>query len=438
MVWIVAAFAIAVQLVRIWVTYSGLQQQFHRDIITALDKAVEKYYFEIGTRTVSIETDSFEDLSILDSEGILDKEPLVSSEMDLGETKDVLNSPKMNQMLVAISKDTVDLKELKKMLQTEIDFFNLKSELVLVHYFKEKITNEVSTSSGFKPKHRIFSNTRALPLNHEIELKYKPNFSYILIHGGMEVLVSFILLYLIIFALWKLYSLVKRQRDLVTLKNDFVNNISHEFKTPISAAKVAIEAAQRFNPQNDMEKNRKYLGVAGDYLEQLSDMIDRLLESASFESESDVFIKREIDIVKLLMDLLEDFQLDQTSKKFRFQTDVSSINVRADIFYLNRALSNIVDNAVKYGGEEIKVKLESTKDEAIVLISDNGANFSKEEIPKVFEQFYRVPGESLHKIKGHGIGLYFSKKVIESHSGTIELNLKNECTNFIIKLPLAI
>ncbi|MFD2035237.1 sensor histidine kinase [Belliella marina] len=438
MVWIVAAFAIAVQLARIWVTYSTLQQQFHRDIKTALDKAVERYYFEIGTRTVSIETDSFEELSILDSEKTINKEPLDSNKLESGETNDAINSPRKKQMLVAISKDTVELKELKNMLQTEIDFFELKSEVGLVHYFKGKKNSEFRTSSDFRPKYKIFSNTRALPLNHQIELNYKPNFSYTLIQGGVEVLVSFIFLFLIIFALWKLYSIVKRQRDLVTLKNDFVNNISHEFKTPISAAKVAIEAAQRFNPQNDIEKNRKYLGVAGNYLDQVSDMIDRLLESASFESESDVFIKRKIDLVKLLMEIVEEFQLSQASKKIEFLSDESFLNARADIFYLKRAIVNIVDNSVKYGGEEIKIKLETTKNEAILMVSDNGTSLSKEEIPRVFEQFYRVPGENLRLIKGHGIGLYFSKKVIEAHSGTIELNLKNGWTNFIIKLPLAI
>lgn len=438
MVWIVAAFAITVQLVRIWVTYSTLQQQFHRDIKTALDKAVERYYFEIGTRTLSIETDSFEELSILDSEKTISKEPIEANKLVSGETNNAINSPRKKQMLVTISKDTVDLEKLNNMLQTEIDFFELKSELGLVHYFKGGKNSEFKTSLDFRPKHKIFSNTRALPLNHQIELNYKPNFSYTLIQGGIEVLVSFIFLFLIIFALWKLYSLVKRQRDLVTLKNDFVNNISHEFKTPISAAKVAIEAAQRFNPQNDIEKNRKYLGVASNYLDQVSDMINRLLESASFESESDVFIKKKIDLVKLLMEIIEEFQLSHGSKKIEFLSKETFINTHADIFYLKRAIVNIVDNSMKYGGQEIKIKLETTRDNAILIISDNGTNLSKKEIPKVFEQFYRVPGENLRSIKGHGIGLYFSKKVIEAHSGTIELNLKNGWTDFIIKLPLRI
>jgi two-component system phosphate regulon sensor histidine kinase PhoR len=114
-------------------------------------------------------------------------------------------------------------------------------------------------------------------------------------------------------------------------------------------------------------------------------MIDRLLESASFESESDLLVKTNIDLVKLIKDIQKEFPFSHGTKEIEFHTYEAVVKVHADLFHLKRALINILDNAVKYGGENIKIILETSKDTARLTISDNGTGVSKEEIPKIFE-----------------------------------------------------
>ena len=435
MVWLVASLALALQLFRIWDTYTSLQQKFHRDIKTALDRAVEHYYLEYGTQTISIRTDFFEKLNEID-EGIpIPKEPSNSKVQRPGNELENEDFTQNNLAVVKVSNDTVNMLLLKGSLENEMDYYGLKGVYSISHSLRGIELNKIATGNISAQGYNITSDTREIPLNHRIELTYHPDFSYIFVQGGIEILLSMVFLLLFIFALWKLYSTAKRQRDLVTLKNDFVNNLSHEFKTPISAAKVAIEAAQNFNPENNIEKNKKYLATAGNYLDQVSDMIDRLLEAASFESESNVLEKIKVDLVKLVEGILKESPFDHHSNRIEFFSNTSSVNIQADQFHLKRSLVNVLDNALKYGGQKIIIRLETDQNEVSLSISDNGPGIAKEQIPKIFEQFYRIPGENLHLIKGHGIGLFFAKKVIEAHNGSIELNLKNGWTNFIIKIP---
>jgi two-component system phosphate regulon sensor histidine kinase PhoR len=435
MVWLVASLALALQLFRIWDTYESLRQKFHRDIKTGLDKAVEHYYLEFGTRTISIRTDSFEKLNEIDEGTSIPKEPSNSKVQRAGNELVNEDFTENKWAVVKVSKDTVNMLLLKGFLDNEMDYYGLKGTYSIRHSLRGVEINEIATGNFSNQGYTITSDTREIPLSHKIELTYQPDFSYIFIQGGIEILLSIIFLLLFIFALWKLYSTAKRQRDLVTLKNDFVNNLSHEFKTPISAAKVAIEAAHNFNPENNIEKNKKYLKIAGNYLDQVSDMIDRLLESASFESESDVLEKNEIDLVKMIEGILKESPFDHHYDRIEFFSNTSSVKIQADQFHLKRSLVNVLDNALKYGGKKIIIRLETDQNEVSLSISDNGPGIAKEQIPKIFEQFYRIPGENLHLIKGHGIGLFFAKKVIEAHNGSIELNLKNGWTNFIIKIP---
>lgn len=434
-IWITSVLAILVQIMRIYDMYDAVQNQFHRDIKTALDNAVGKYYAESGTKTVSIETDILEEDSLLNIETKSTKASISLEEIGLDKTFDREDKSLKDRLTVIISKDTVDMEELNHMIQSEMKYYGIKADYRLLHFFKGTLSNEFGIDNESYFEHAIFSSSKELPRNHQIEFKYSPSFSYVLFKGGVEVIISITFLVLIIYALWKVYDSAKRQKDLVTLKNDFINNLSHDFKTPVSAAKVAIEAAQKFNPDNDPEKNGKYLQIAERYLDQVSEMIDRLLESASFESESDVLIKKDFDLVKMINDLLTDSEVEKKSKKVDFHSSDPIIRINADIFHVKRAVLNFMDNAFKYGGEMIYLRLNSYADKVQIIVSDNGQGIPKEARTKIFEQFYRVPGQKLRQIKGHGIGLYYSKKVIEAHAGTLELEIKDNWTNFIITIP---
>ncbi|HMB99478.1 MAG TPA: sensor histidine kinase, partial [Flavobacteriaceae bacterium] len=115
--------------------------------------------------------------------------------------------------------------------------------------------------------------------------------------------------------------------------------------------------------------------------------------------------------------------------------EIDETIISVDVFHLENAINNIIDNAVKYGGKSILVSVEKHSKAVEVLISDNGNSLTKVHKDKIFEQFYRVPKGNTHNIKGFGIGLYYTKKIIEKHGGTIQLELNKNLTTFKIALP---
>ena len=123
-------------------------------------------------------------------------------------------------------------------------------------------------------------------------------------------------------------------------------------------------------------------------------------------------------------------------KTFKFINNASNLILNLDVFHFENAIGNIIDNAVKYGGNIITVELDSTKNQCVILIKDNGNGIHKAQKDKVFEQFYRIPTGNTHNVKGFGIGLFYTKKIIEKHGGIVQIIYdKNNNTLFKITLP---
>lgn len=218
------------------------------------------------------------------------------------------------------------------------------------------------------------------------------------------------------------------------MKNDLISNITHEFKTPISTVKVALEGIQNFNIENDPAKTKNYLQVSNNQLDKLQLMVEKLLETSTLDSDELQLEKEPVDLVALLQELVQKHQNLAPEKELIFQNEKSSITASVDIFHFENAINNILDNAVKYGGEKIEAKITSEAKQVRIQISDNGNSLNKAQEAKVFEKFYRVPKGNLHNVKGFGIGLYYTKKIVEKHGGSIVLDLK-ETTQFKINLP---
>jgi two-component system phosphate regulon sensor histidine kinase PhoR len=221
--------------------------------------------------------------------------------------------------------------------------------------------------------------------------------------------------------------IINRQKRIDEIKNDLISNITHEFKTPITTISSAIEGIKNFNSVNDPKKTNRYLDIASQQLEKLANMVEKLLETASLESDNLKLSKEPLNIVQLLKTNVEKHLLNTSNKTIDFISNQKELILDVDAFHFENAISNLIDNALKYGGNQIEVCLKLDKKMIEITVQDNGIEIDKNQHEKIFEKFYRIPKGNIHDVKGFGIGLYYSKKIIEKHQGTLELivNSKN-------------
>ena len=175
--------------------------------------------------------------------------------------------------------------------------------------------------------------------------------------------------------------------------------------------------------------------MSSNQLSKLNIMVEKLLETATLDSESLELNKEEIDVVALLTSLSSRYQTHNITKTIQTSFKVENLIAKVDIFHFENALNNILDNAIKYGGDIITVDLIPNKNSFNINISDNGNSLTKASKERIFEKFYRVPKGNKHDVKGFGIGLYYTKSIIEKHDGNISLDLNNKLTTFKIELP---
>jgi two-component system phosphate regulon sensor histidine kinase PhoR len=167
-------------------------------------------------------------------------------------------------------------------------------------------------------------------------------------------------------------------------------------------------------------------------------MIEKILETAVLNQEDLNITKKPININNLIQEVVEKHQLLAANKTILFKTTLQNKMINLDAFHFENAISNLFDNAIKYGGDIIESELNAYKDSIILTITDNGNGIPKNHKDKIFEQFYRIPTGNTHAVKGFGIGLYYTKNIIEKHNGNIQVIYdKNNRTLFKIELPNA-
>jgi two-component system phosphate regulon sensor histidine kinase PhoR len=175
--------------------------------------------------------------------------------------------------------------------------------------------------------------------------------------------------------------------------------------------------------------------MSSQQLDKLNIMVEKLLETATLDSDNLELKKESIDIIDLLNSITNRYKIQFPEKEFNTSFKIESLFCSVDVFHTENAINNILDNAVKYGGHIISIDL-IPKDKSLdILISDNGNTLTKSNKDRVFEKFYRVPKGNTHEVKGFGIGLYYTKTIIEKHKGSVNVELNKNLTTFKITLP---
>jgi signal transduction histidine kinase len=278
------------------------------------------------------------------------------------------------------------------------------------------------------------SKSTFLPRGQKLEMYFENTALTVLKRGIIDILMSVIFLLVIAGAFYYLYQTIKNQKEIAEIKEDLIGNITHEFKTPIATTLAAIEGIELFNPENNPEKTKKYLGISKSQMLKLNLMVEKLLETATLDSEQLILKKEDIDPIPVLKSLVQKFQTLTPEKQINLVTPPKILPINVDPFHFENVISNLLDNALKYGGNEVRITIDRGTNTRI-RIWDNGGNINSDQKERIFEQFYRIPKGNLHDIKGFGIGLYYVKKIIEKHNGKIELESKANSTSFNTTWP---
>src|SRR5690606_7491550 len=204
---------------------------------------------------------------------------------------------------------------------------------------------------------------------------------------------------------------------------DFINNMTHEFKTPISTIAVSTEVLKDPEIIHQPERLRNYTAIIEKENVRLKQHVERVLQMAQIDKGDFTLTKETVDVHQLLQDALHNASVALQEKKGQIELDIKALKheLKADKLHLTNVFHNLIDNAIKYGNGHTEITIRTTNEEngIAVEVSDNGIGIRTEYLKRIFQKFYRVPTGNVHDVKGFGLGLSYVKTVVEEHGGSV-------------------
>jgi len=274
--------------------------------------------------------------------------------------------------------------------------------------------------------------------NVTLELQFNRINEYFLFQLNGLTIPSLIFMLAIIFVvIWVLRSFYWQQ-NVIAMTNEFINNLTHELRTPIFSIGLATKILQ----QKENEENKTYLDIIRNQIDRLKLHIDKVLQLASFDKNNVDLKLSKMDFSPHLKQLCEEFEAISKMEKvnFKYEIDEENIIIKCEPLHLANAINNLLDNAKKYSLETPFIKLTSKikNKHLYIAVEDNGVGIEKKDKHNIFKKHFRVSQGDLHNVKGYGIGLSYVKKIIKLHKGSINLESKiGEGTKIILKLPVS-
>jgi two-component system phosphate regulon sensor histidine kinase PhoR len=338
-----------------------------------------------------------------------------------------------------VSKET-----LTKLLKKELEEYGVNTPFEFAIYDKDKET-KVKSDGFVNDKCKIYS----IPIyidnegnsDYKLVVEFPLKKEFLLSDLVGITVLSIIFTLIIIIAYSSALNQLIRQRNISEIKSDFINNMTHEFKTPIATINLALDAIKNPKIIDDKEKVFKYLQMIKEENKRMHAQVENVLRISKLEKKELDINKQSLNIKGVIDDAVEHVHLileDRNGKITKHFNAVRTTVLINDVHFTN-VIVNILENAIKYSPEipEIEVYLENIKDFVVIKIKDNGIGMSKVAQKRVFEKFYREHTGDLHNVKGHGLGLAYVKKIIDDHNGQVFVESeKGKGSTFIIKIPL--
>ncbi|MGQ8336455.1 sensor histidine kinase [Sunxiuqinia sp. A32] len=287
----------------------------------------------------------------------------------------------------------------------------------------------------------LFPNDLPDPKPVYLSVYFPKRESFLLKETGIMVIPTALLTALLIAIFVYTILIILKQKKLSMIKNDFINNMTHELKTPISTISLASQMLHDNSISNTPRTIEHVSNVILQESKRLSFQVEKVLQMAVF-NEGRLKLKfKEVRINELINNVILNFELRVKNKDGELTADIRAENdqIKGDEVHVTNVIFNLLDNAVKYskGKPIITVSTENQKDDIVITVTDKGIGIPKEHIDQIFERFYRVPTGNVHDVKGFGLGLSYVKKIVDSHQAKIKVeSVINKGTKFTLYFPL--
>jgi two-component system, OmpR family, phosphate regulon sensor histidine kinase PhoR len=253
---------------------------------------------------------------------------------------------------------------------------------------------------------------------------------------------SVIFLVLMILAFYYTISTIIKQKKISEIRDDLINNITHEFKTPIATISLASEVLMNANPKSAGERLKKYSAIIYEENKRMRTQVDQVLQMAVMDKREYELLRENTNIHELIKSNVENLCLEHCDKKVSVHYQLEAQNPIAfiDPVHISNVIINLVTNSIKYsnGDPEIKISSRNENNFVVSTVQDRGIGIQKENLKHIFEKFYRVPTGNVHNVKGFGIGLYYVKTMVEAHKGFVKVKSEpGKGSRFDVFLPLS-
>jgi two-component system phosphate regulon sensor histidine kinase PhoR len=250
--------------------------------------------------------------------------------------------------------------------------------------------------------------------------------AFILLQLDFWMYSSIVILLIIIFFSYTIFVML-RQKKLTDIRTDFVNNMTHELKTPISTIGLSAEAISQPTVQEDRGRLNQYINIIKSENGRLKTQVERVLQIASLTPKKVQLRNDRMDIHELLKTASDTFQVQASDKdgKLTFTPGAAHHWVKGDVVHITNVIHNLLDNAIKYAENNPVVTVRTYNDHdknLLVEVADNGVGISRQHQKMIFEKFYRVPTGDLHSVRGFGLGLFYVKTVLKAHKANIKVH----------------
>lgn len=281
---------------------------------------------------------------------------------------------------------------------------------------------------------------RTSHFNLDLGISFPEINKYMLKDNSWLILPSFLLIALLIWLFIFIITIINKQKSLAELKNDFINNLTHEFNTPLFSIGLTSKLLMNNETVQSSERLKKYTELINEEKNKLQVQVNKMLQLAAIESGSVLMEKKAVDMHKVIEKNIAGFTaaVEEKGGRLKYHADAALHYVNGDEVHLNNVISSLLDNAYKYSDKapEILISTYNTDKDFVVSISDEGIGISDAAMKMIFDKFYREKRGDIHDVKGFGLGLSYVKKITEMHDGSVKVKShKNEGTVFIIHLP---
>jgi two-component system phosphate regulon sensor histidine kinase PhoR len=368
--------------------------------------------------------------------------------MVLSKTAEAISSDTITRKNLEIRVGNTETRTIDSLLNYYMKFYNIH-----IDYYFEVVPSPVTTrnTNGFNTKPYLNQPgsyqtciEEGSPSKNGVELKlvFPGKEQFILAEMGIPFITSVILILIVLVMFWRTILSLLKEKKISEHTTNFLNNMTHEFKTPLTNIALAGKMIIKDPNIKQEEKIKHYSGIILEENEKLRLQVEQVLSMTALERGEIPLRKTELDLHQLIHDSLKYISIQIENKQGNVQLNLGAdkVVVMGDKTHLTNALCNLIDNAIKYspGKPEISIQTFNSGPHLIVVVSDHGIGIEKEYQKKVFNQFFRVPTGDVHDVKGFGLGLSYIKTIIELHEGTIDLQSeKGKGTTFTITLPYA-